>query len=263
MSTTVVNSIKAKLDAMASQQKKASLLWKPTRGEESQVRIVPYMHGPDPFNELYFHYELGEVRVALCPKATGSLDGECPICEFVESDLKGDKTEKGQNLLRQLRPKFRAYIPVLVRGQEEQGVRFWGIGKTTYQSIASLFLDPDYGDLSDPLKGRDLKVMATKPSPEDRFGRVNIRPAANSTKLHEDSNLGKKYIEECPPVFEAFTQYTYAELSTVLENFLKPSEAEAKEEAPDPGNDKPEVKENVANAEGVVDMNEMFGDIEK
>jgi len=260
MSTTVVSSIRAKLDAMTEKQKKASLTWKPTRGEEAQIRIVPYLHGSDPFNELYFHYELGETKVVLCPKTSNSIDGECPICEYLQERVVNDRSERGKALYSDLRPKFRAYVPVIVRGQEEQGVRFWGIGKKTYQSIAELFLDPDYGDISDPLKGRDLKVVATKPNSEDRYGRVNIRPAASSSKLHEDSNMGKKIIETCPIVFDAFTKYTYAEMEKILEAYLTPNKvAEPVEE--NPAEDKPPVQENVANAEGVQSMDEMFDDI--
>ena len=31
--------------------------------------------------------------------------------------------------------KLRTFVPVLVRGQEGEGVKFWGFGKTVYQEI--------------------------------------------------------------------------------------------------------------------------------
>ena len=31
--------------------------------------------------------------------------------------------------------KLRTFVPVVVRGEEGEGVRFWGFGKTVYQEI--------------------------------------------------------------------------------------------------------------------------------
>ena len=35
---------------------------------------------------------------------------------------------------------------MVVRGEEKQGVKFWGFGKTVYQELLSI-MDPDYGDI--------------------------------------------------------------------------------------------------------------------
>ena len=34
-----------------------------------------------------------------------------------------------------MEPKLRTFVPIIVRGQEGDGVRFWGFGKTVYQEI--------------------------------------------------------------------------------------------------------------------------------
>ena len=52
---------------------------------------------------------------------------------------------------------MRTYAPVVVRGEESQGVKFWGFGKTVYQELLSI-IDPDYGDITDPISGRDVSV---------------------------------------------------------------------------------------------------------
>ena len=54
--------------------------------------------------------------------------------------------------------KLRTFVPVLVRGQEGEGVKFWGFGKTVYQEILGYITDPDYGDITDPTNGRDLTI---------------------------------------------------------------------------------------------------------
>ena len=56
-----------------------------------------------------------------------------------------------------MEPKLRTFVPVVVRGEEGEGVRFWGFGKTVYQEILG-YIDPDYGDITDPTSGRDLTI---------------------------------------------------------------------------------------------------------
>ena len=55
--------------------------------------------------------------------------------------------------------KLRTFVPIIVRGQEGDGVRFWGFGKTVYQEILGYIVDPDYGDITDPQSGRDLTIQ--------------------------------------------------------------------------------------------------------
>jgi hypothetical protein len=218
--THVVSSVKAKLDAMTSQGKgQKSLIWRPARGKEEQVRIVPYKHGSDPFSELYFHYEIGPVKTILCPHTAG-IDEACPICDYSSFIAKQERSDKNFALYKRLRSRLRTYVPVIVRGEEEQGIRFWGIGKSTYTAIARLFIDPEYGDLSDPGKGRDIKILATNPTPQYIYGQVDVRPAANPSPLSSNVQQAKDWILECPPVFEAFTKMSTEEIKSALDTFI-------------------------------------------
>ncbi|MAP03164.1 MAG: hypothetical protein CMF85_05080 [Candidatus Marinimicrobia bacterium] len=51
---------------------------------------------------------------------------------------------------RSLMPKMRTFVPVIVRGEEAEGVKFWGFGKEVYQELLGVIADPDYGDITDP-----------------------------------------------------------------------------------------------------------------
>ena len=70
---------------------------------------------------------------------------------------------------------MRTFVPVVVRGEETEGVKWWGFGKTVYQELLSIIADPDYGDISDSMTGRDIVVerqtaaclLYTSPSPRD------------------------------------------------------------------------------------------------
>lgn len=222
--SSVLDSIKSKLNQLNSTSQRKNLVWRPTKGEEAQVRIIPYKHAADPFNELYFHYNVGAVKSVLCPQQTFGGSEKCPICEYVDTLRQKPRTDQVTGILKTLSPKLRTYVPVIVRGREAEGVKFWGIGKTPYKAIATLFVDPEYGDISDVLKGRDLKIMATAPSPKDLFGTVSIRPAANASKLHEDLNQMKEWIANCPKVYDAFEPHSYDELKKILEEFVMDGE---------------------------------------
>jgi hypothetical protein len=57
-----------------------------------------------------------------------------------------------------MEPKLRTFAPIVVRGQENEGVKFWGFGKTVYQEILAIVADPDYGDITDETNGRDIVI---------------------------------------------------------------------------------------------------------
>ena len=215
--THVVSSVKAKLDAMTAQGRSQLLVWRPIRGKEEQVRIIPYKHGSDPFNELYFHYDIGPVKTILCP--TG-INEPCPICEYTQFLNKQEKSDKNFALYKRLKSRLRVYVPVIVRGDEDAGIRFWGIGKNTYTAIGRLFIDAEYGDLSDPLKGRDLKVLATNPTPQYIYGQVDVRPAANASQLSQTTQQAKQWMLECPVVFDAFQKMSKGEIQSALDIFI-------------------------------------------
>jgi len=60
-----LEAIKRKLNQLQSQTKRQDFLWKPEPGKQ-QIRIVPYQHNKDnPFQELYFHYDLGKKELSI------------------------------------------------------------------------------------------------------------------------------------------------------------------------------------------------------
>jgi len=136
------------------------------------VRIVPYKFNKDnPFIELYFHYDLGGKNY-LSPMSFGRPD---PIEEFAQK-LKATGSKEDYRLGRKVEAKMRTYAPVVVRGEENQGVKFWGFGKTVYQELLSIIADPDYGDITDPVSGRDVVVeFKTAEETGKSFPSTNIR----------------------------------------------------------------------------------------
>lgn len=213
-----INAIRGRLNKLQNTQKKTDALWKPTPGK-SQVRIVPYKFNKDnPFIELYFHYNVNN-KTYLSPASFGRPD---PIVEFADK-LKRMGDKEDWKAAKAMEPKLRTFVPVIVRGQENEGVKFWGFGKTVYQEILGYIADPDYGDITDPNAGRDLTVEYI--SAEDAgtsYPTTTLRVKPNQTPLAEGGDIAK-FLDNQTEITELYSELSYAELKNVLEGWLNPS----------------------------------------
>ncbi len=120
-------------------------------------------------------------------------------------------------------PKLRTYIPVIVRGEEDKGVRFYSFGKTVYQELLSYISDPDYGDITDPKTGRDIVVeYIPKEKSDTNFAKTSVKVKPSQTPLSSDSAQMKMWMTEQPDIKELYTEPTYNELKVALEKYLDP-----------------------------------------
>ena len=122
---------------------------------------------------------------------------------------------------------MRTFVPVIVRGEEHEGVKFWGFGKTVYQELLSIIADPDYGDISDVVGGRDIGVERQTPAEAgNQFGKTTIRVKPNVTPLTEDKALLEKLFEDQPNIVDLYPEPSYEDLKESLHNYLNPDDAE-------------------------------------
>ena len=214
-----LDAIKSRLNQLQNTQTNA--FWKPQPGK-SQIRIVPYKFDKNnPFSELFFHYSLVPNKTVLSPLSYGRPD---PVQQFADK-LKstGNKDEWIQG--KRIEPKMRTFVPVVVRGEESEGVKFWGFGKTVYQELLGIIADPDYGDISDSLTGRDIVVERQTPAEAgNQYGKTTIRVKPNVTALSEDSDQLTRLLDEQPELKELYQEPTFDELKSHLSNFLNPSD---------------------------------------
>ena len=215
-----LDAIKSRLNQLQNTQTNA--FWKPQPGK-SQVRIVPYKFDKNnPFSELFFHYSLVPNKTVLSPLSYGRPD---PVQQFADK-LKstGNKDEWIQG--KRIEPKMRTFVPVVVRGEESEGVKFWGFGKTVYQELLGIIADPDYGDIYDSTAGRDITVERQTPAEAgNQYGKTTIRVKPNVTALSDDSNLLERLLDEQPDIKELYNEPTFDELKEHLSNFLNPSDS--------------------------------------
>ena len=224
-----LNAIKKRLNQLQTTNNRTSSLWKPQPGK-TQIRIVPYAFNKDnPFIELFFHYNLNN-RSYLSPISFGRPD---PIEEFAQK-LKGSGSKEDYQLSRKLEAKMRTFAPVVVRGEEKQGVKFWGFGKTVYQELLSIIADPDYGDITDPVNGRDVVVeFLSAEESGASFPKNNIRVKPNQTSISDEPDV-LELVKTQQDIKEIYQELSYDDLTDVLNEWLNPSEdsseTETKEE---------------------------------
>ena len=213
-----LNQIREKLNQMQKQstgKKSSDSVWKPTAGK-TQIRIVPYQFDKkNPFIEAYFHYNIGK-RAYLSPITYGDAD---PIVEFCDK-LKSTGAKEDLEMSRKFYPKKRIYVPVIVRGKESEGVKFWGFGKTVYEELLNFIVDPDYGDISDLENGRDLVINYTAASGAN-FASTSVMVKPNITPATDEADVMTSILQNQTEFYDVFTKNTYSELKAALETYLE------------------------------------------
>ncbi len=217
------DAIRNKLNQLSGKNRRSNVMWKPQVGEDANVRLISFQENDgQPFRELYFYYNIGNNPGLLAPYQFGNPD---PIQELI-TKLRDDSSKESYELAKKLYPKMRTYAPVIVRGEEDKGVRLWAFGKMVYQSLLNLMLDEDYGDITDPTSGRDIKVTCTK-QPGRMWATTEVRPRGSSTPLAKTPELATEWMGNIPDLDDMFTCKTYEELEKIVNDWLNGDDGDA------------------------------------
>lgn len=216
--------------------------WKPPSGEKSVVRIVPYKHNKDvPFTELYFYFGIGKPRMM----SLSNFDESDPILEFA-SQLRKSNEPDNVELAKKLYPKMRIFAPVLVRGEEDKGVRFWEFGKMVYTELLGVMMDEDYGDITDIAAGRDITVEVIPAAETGKmFDTTTVRVKPVQSSLSTDGSAAEGYLDNQKDIKELFTKFSFDEMKDSLQKYLAPSEENETVEVTPPKKDKVDINSKI------------------
>ena len=223
-----INSIKAKLSALQTQQSRPSgearknVFWKPAVGKQT-IRIVPSAYNKsNPFSELYFHYGIDKNPI-ISPTNWNEKD---PIVEFAKQ-LRTSKDKESWRLARKLDPKMRVFVPIIVRGEEADGVKLWGFGKEIYMELLSMVEDEDIGDYTDIISGRDLNLTTVGADTTGTgFNKTTVRARTKESTLTDDDTLLQTILNDQPEPLKVFSRMSFEDMKSVLQKWLAPDEEE-------------------------------------
>jgi hypothetical protein len=217
-----INSIKAKLSALQTQQSRPSgearknVFWKPAVGKQT-IRIVPSAYNKsNPFSELFFHYGIDKNPI-ISPTNWGETD---PIVEFAKQ-LRQSKDKESWRLARKLDPKMRVFVPVIVRGEEAEGVKLWGFGKEIYMELLSMVEDEDIGDYTDIVSGRDLNLTTVGADTTGTgFNKTTVRARTKESTLTDDDAMLQTILKDQPDPLKVFSRMSFDDMKSVLQKWL-------------------------------------------
>ena len=244
-----LNLIKNKLSALQSSGQKKEKVdytltqWKPKGEGKYQIRVVPSkLDKQNPFKEVLVHYGYAKFPIYALTN-WGEKD---PIVEFAKQ-LRGTNDRDNWSLAKKLDPKMRIFAPIIVRGEEDKGVRLWEFGKEIYLQLLGLAEDEDYGDFTDINEGFDFTLEAVMGDIGGRQGlKSSIRPKRKTSVLSEDISQIETWLEDQPDILEMQSKFkkSFDDLKAVLTNFLNP-EDEEEETQMEPVKDETGVKEDL------------------
>ena len=219
-----LNAIKKRLNDMQSQAnnqggQKTNLFWKPSVGKQL-IRVVPSKYNKDfPFTEMKFYYGIGSKRVMASPSNLGEKD---PIEAFAKK-LRSTNDKENWRLAKKLDAKVRTFAPIVVRGQEDEGVKLWQFGKEVYQEFLNLAADDEIGDFTDIVQGRDIKLSTVGPeSTGTPYNKTSIGPSLKQTQLADTEDAIKQLLENQADPMKVFKPLTYDEMKASLQEWLSP-----------------------------------------
>ena len=260
-----LEAIRKKLNQISGASSKRNVMWRPEVGTETNVRLLSFKDNDgQPFKELWFYYNIGNNAGLLAPFQFGKPD---PFQELItklrDDGAAGDKA--AYEMAKKLYPKMRCYAPVLVRDEEGEGVKLWSFGKQVYQMLLNIMLDEDYGDITDPTTGRDIKVRTyKKPNTDWALTDVTARPKV--TPLSDDPKQAKEWLDNIPDPNDLYSLQSYEQLEKIINDWLNGDE-EASEEGTERGGARTSTASDRAAESSsmdskIKDLNAAFADLE-
>jgi hypothetical protein len=225
-----LDAIKKKLESMqktsnggSSNNSSNVKRFKPTIGKQT-VRVVPFKYNKEfPFTEMKFYYGIGSRKVIASPLNWGEKD---PIAEFAKQ-LRGTNDKENWRLAKKLDPKTRIYAPVIVRGEESEGVQLWEFGKEIYEAFLQMAADEEVGDFTDIMSGRDIKMTTVGPEATGtKYNKTTITPSMKTSELSEDSKLIEKWLEEQENPKDLYKPLPFDTIKQALQEWLNPEDEE-------------------------------------
>ena len=225
-----LDAIKKKLESMQTATAPSSdkgfpkiKKFKPSIGKQT-IRVVPSKFNKEyPFVEMLFYYNIGSRKMISSPLNWGDKD---PIAEFAKQ-LRGTSDSDNWKLAKKLDPKSRVFVPVIVRGEEDEGVQMWEFGKLVYEAFLNLAADEEVGDFTDIVNGRDIKLVTVGPDVTGTtYNKTTIQPSMKQSPLSKDAAQVELWLTDQTTPKETYRPIPFDDIKAALQEHLTPEDGE-------------------------------------
>jgi hypothetical protein len=186
--------------------------WVPELGE-NLIRVLPPQDGKLFYKKVGVHFKLVGSGMEYCPRLTEGL--ACPVCEVVDQ-LRKMKTPVASQLVNRLAVVERFLMNVIVLKEgEEKSIKQYLAPKTVRVALLKTILDPDYGDITDLNRGRNVVIEKVQGS----GGFVNYSVRVKPREVSVRELIGRDLrLEEIPDLNEFVSRRLkgYDELKNIL-----------------------------------------------
>jgi hypothetical protein len=178
-----------------------------------RVRLLPVGEDEEFIKEITQFYLGGEIKGVISPSSFGE---PCAIMEAYE-ELKQSKDDDDKTLAKSFAPRQRylAYCAIFKEGsslETESEPKWVLLTSGMYQMILDLYLDEDWGDMTDPIEGYDLKLSRTGSGKNDT--EYTVLPGKR-TKTPKEFNKVYDIDKEIRKIMP-----TYEETKEIIAKFL-------------------------------------------
>lgn len=238
----------AQLNGTAKKEGGGNVWWRPDVGEY-RVRVVPFSdNNGQPFKEVWYYNGIGvpnERGKGPFPMPTlKQFNKPDPIQELINM-LRQEDAEGNKPMLKKLYPKLTTVVAVIVRGEEDKGVRLWAIkNPKLYEQLLGYFVDSDVleetADWTDVNTGCDLKVKVFESGKVwngNKVKETTVEMRIKSVPLSSDAEQIKKWASTIPDVFSVDPVPSYEEAKTRLEKWLNAGAGEKAGDGAERGTD--------------------------
>lgn len=241
----------------------------------SKVRLLPWQDHPgNPFKEIWYYYTLcgyteykGKRQKGKAPMALRQFGVDDPIQERIQilrSKEKEDGTEKTEEehaedleFCKKLYPTQTIYMPVIVRGKENEGPKLWSFsGRKVYERMCELLLKDNVGQaiMDTGEKGCDIEITVKfNPAQEGNLGKsTGVDPDLfNISALTENEEQLEAWMKEIPDPLKlmAKRRITYEELEKRFDDWMAEGSEDDNSDGTSRGGDTEEAPTETASEE--------------
>jgi hypothetical protein len=156
--------------------------WKPKPNTKNIIRVLPPWgkgsNGSFFFSAgLHYNFQIGGQNRGIPCLKTREVPDRCLICEFIEA-LRNSDNEDHKKLVsgsKGIRKKVKYWINIIDRKNPEE-VKMYGGSRKMIEVLQSAIDDDDYGDITDPEEGYDVRVNRVGSTFTDTQYTFTVRP---------------------------------------------------------------------------------------